>query len=290
MTTITRLAGMTDVPNPHPDPESQTQHTVTPRRSRASLPPSRRPSHRSLHSAKSRSSLGPAPTADLPPLPTNPRYSQRYADTPATTTTGTSAAWTSQVSTAPRFSHTTTTNLDSTTTGGSQGASDDEDDAADIAWGPAHPCFPHPNPHVPRDSPECETTRIVRVQRDWLVAGDAYPAFANLYPEILADWIGEAEFRVLVGGINDRLKEAFKPDGARAVVDALLGVATGFLWDDAGWSGAKRGVKELERYMEQWNEERKKEGNPVRLIPLRRTGFMNLDIQIPDPGIDIVED
>ncbi len=52
-------------------------------------------------------------------------------------------------------------------------------------WGPQHPCYPHLNPHVPVDSHEYVTTRIIRIRRDWLLEGDLAPTFSNLYPEIL---------------------------------------------------------------------------------------------------------
>ncbi|GAM90855.1 hypothetical protein ANO11243_089010 [Dothideomycetidae sp. 11243] len=244
---------MADVPDPNEDIEQQTSHSITARPSRASLPPSRRPSHRSLNSAVS--------------------------------PTGTSAAWTTQPPSLLPYSPGGT----ATATSGPSPSLPGDADEDDIEWGPSHPCFPHPNPHVALASPLYAATRVVRIQRDWLAAGDTYPALANLYPEILADWLDEAEFRTLIQALNERLKNAFRPNTTRAVVDAVLGVATGFLWDDFGATGAKGAVKGLETFMDGWNAEREKQGNPVRLIPLRRTGFMNLDIQIPDPGIDFVE-
>ncbi|GAB7357258.1 hypothetical protein MBLNU459_g8233t1 [Dothideomycetes sp. NU459] len=165
----------------------------------------------------------------------------------------------------------------------SAGGGSDEDE---LAWGPQHPCFPHPNPHVPLSSPEHAATRIIRIQRDWLVAGDVYPALQNLYPEILAEYIAEDEFRVVVETLNGMLKEAFTPWSSSSWFDAVLGVATGFLWDNTGLTASKRRVGYIEQWIDEWNREAERRGQEARLVGLRRTGFLSLDIQIPDPHID----
>lgn len=156
----------------------------------------------------------------------------------------------------------------------------------DIAWGPQHPCFPHPNPHVPLDSPEYTVTRIIRVQRDWLVAGDLYPAYQNLYPEILMGYISEDEFRSIIEMTNRLLREAFDPWAASNWVDAILGVVTGFLWDNTGLTSAKRKVGHVEEWVDRWNREAARQGKEARLVGPRQTGFLSLDVQIPDPFID----
>ena len=90
---------------------------------------------------------------------------------------------------------------------------------------------------------------------------------------------------------NARLRSAFDPFGGRALVDAVLGVLTGFVWDDVGLTGAKRAVKGLEGFIDEWNRRKKAEGKDVRLVQVRRAGFMALDCVVPDPGImDVVED
>ncbi|KXS99381.1 hypothetical protein AC578_9001 [Pseudocercospora eumusae] len=159
-----------------------------------------------------------------------------------------------------------------------------EDD--DFEWGPQHPCFPHPNPHCSRSSEEFRSTRVIRVKRDWLIAGDLYPQYANLYPEILDPFITDEEFRTLIADINAILQSSFSPFTWRAWFDSILGVLTGYIYDDLGFTGAKRGVKELEAYVEDWNGAHEVEGRAVKMIQLRRTGFMSLDFVIPDPQID----
>ncbi|KAF2254108.1 hypothetical protein BU26DRAFT_548414 [Trematosphaeria pertusa] len=160
----------------------------------------------------------------------------------------------------------------------------DGDDASEFPWGPSHPCFPHPNPHVPLHSELYDNTRIIRIKRDWMVKGDLAPTFANLYPEILDPLITEDEFRKIIQRINDTLMDAFDPFSFRAWLDSVMGVATFWLWDDAGLTKVKRKLSELERWVEDWNRHSgEKEG--VRIIPLRRTGYLTLDIQIPDPHL-----
>ncbi|OQO04751.1 hypothetical protein B0A48_09674 [Cryoendolithus antarcticus] len=157
----------------------------------------------------------------------------------------------------------------------------------DFEWGPQHPCYPHFNPHCAPDSDESRRTRVIRVKRDWLASGDLYPQYANLYPEILDPWVSDTDFRLIIVALNKRLEAVFSPFTTSAWVDAALGVVTGFLWDDAGFTGVKRGVKGIEAFVEEWNEGKRREGGDVRLVQLRKTGFVSLDFVVPDPGIDV---
>ncbi|KAK4639685.1 hypothetical protein QC761_710530 [Podospora bellae-mahoneyi] len=165
-------------------------------------------------------------------------------------------------------------------------------------WGPQHPCYPHLNPHVPIDSPEYTTTRVIRIRRDWLLEGDLAPTFSNLYPDILDPaGVSEQEFRRVIEKLNSELVPAFSAYNWRNILDGVLGLATGWLWDDFGLTGVKSRLKRLEKWIEEWNKEMEKTvradhpgdegGNviPPKIVPLRRTGYMSLDIQIPDPEI-----
>ncbi|CAN9385804.1 unnamed protein product [Alternaria sp. RS040] len=161
---------------------------------------------------------------------------------------------------------------------------DDADAASEFPWGPSHPCFPHPNPHVPLDSELYNTTRIIRIKRDWMTKGDLAPTFANLYPEILDPLVTEDDFRILIKKINDTLIDAFDPFTFRACLDTVMGIATFWLWEDAGFTGVKKQLAELERWIQDWNRDiGAKEA--VKIIPLRRTGYLTLDVQIPDPHL-----
>lgn len=157
-------------------------------------------------------------------------------------------------------------------------------------WGPQHPCFPHMNSHVPLSSPLYQTTRIIRIRRDWYIAGDLAPTFSNLYPEILDPaGVSEADFRTLVERVNNELIPAFNPWGLRNIVDGILGLLTGWVWDDLGFTGVKSRLRRVERFLEEWNaemEERSKDsGSAARIVPLRRTGYMNVRFAPPQPLI-----
>lgn len=72
-----------------------------------------------------------------------------------------------------------------------------------------------------------------------------------------------------------------------------MGLLTGWLWEDFGLSKSKSGVKEMERIIDSWNEERQRErageeGELVEAVHLRRTGFLCLDLVIPDPRVMVV--
>jgi hypothetical protein len=151
----------------------------------------------------------------------------------------------------------------------------DDDNNSEFPWGPKHPCFPHPNPHVPLNSSLYNNTRIIRISRDWMQKGDLAPTFQNLYPEVLDPLIEEDTFRTLIQHINESLIDAFNPFSFRSCLDAVMGVATFWLWDDIGLTKVKRKLAELERWIEKWNRDcGEKEG--VKIIPLRRTGYMTV--------------
>lgn len=111
-----------------------------------------------------------------------------------------------------------------------------------------------------------------------MIAGDLAPTYSNVYPEILDPWVSEQEFRALIQTVNEGLLQAFNPLGWRAWVDAVLGVATAWLWEDLGFTGAKSGVRGVEAYLERWNAEKggKDADSEVRIIPLRRTGYLSV--------------
>jgi len=129
-----------------------------------------------------------------------------------------------------------------------------------------------------------------------MVAGDLAPTFSNTFPEILEPWVSEADFRLLIKGINDSLISTFSPYGWRAWTDTVMGVATGWIWEDLGFAGVKKGVRDTESFIEEWNGQRRdtlgkeEDGELVRAIPLRRTGYLCLDIQIPDPLVAVVDE
>ena len=161
--------------------------------------------------------------------------------------------------------------------------------AEELAWGPSHPCFPHLNPHVPLDSREYTATRIIRIRRDWMVAGDLAPTFSNIYPEILDPLMQEQEFRYVIEHINQTLCVAFDPFSTWNWFDGFLGFMTGWIWEDLRPMGVKGQLKALEEWLIDWNHTvGARDG--VKIMPLRRTAYLNIDIQIPDPQVTVVGD
>ena len=158
------------------------------------------------------------------------------------------------------------------------------EESAHEGWNFEHPCWPHLNPHVPVGSPLYESTRIIRISRDATVAGDLAPTFSVLYPEILEPLLPEHRFRDLVAHINEEHLRIFDPYRGQRWLDLGLGVLTGFLWDDLRLGGIKKELAKLERWIEDWN---RTHGQPpeFRIIPLQRTAYMSIDIQVPDPQI-----
>ncbi|KAJ5775425.1 uncharacterized protein N7511_000436 [Penicillium nucicola] len=161
------------------------------------------------------------------------------------------------------------------------------DVAEELAWGVSHPCFPHFNPHVPIGSHEHAITRVIRIRRDWMIKGDLAPTFSNLYPEILDPLLSEQEFRRVIATVNDGIIKAFDPFSFRNWFDGAMGLLTGWVWDDLNAPGAKSQLQHVESWLEKWNQEvGAKDG--VYIWSLRRTAYMSLDIQIPDPKVGIV--
>lgn len=166
---------------------------------------------------------------------------------------------------------------DSSIMGDPDGQADDEE------WGPQHPCFPHLNPHVPIDSPEYTNTRIIRIKRDWLLQGDLAPTFSNMYPEILDPaGLSEVEFRRVIDKLNSELVPIFNPYSFRNILDGIMGLLTGWLWDDFGLTNSKARLARLERWIERWNKEMEKTVGgddgiiPPKIMPLRQTAYMTV--------------
>jgi hypothetical protein len=121
-----------------------------------------------------------------------------------------------------------------------------------------------------------------------MVAGDLAPAYSGLYPELLdAAGLSEAEFRRVVQELNGRLGQAFDPYKLGNVVDVVLGLVTGWVWDDLGATSTKRALRDVERWLEAENASLERQGAGARFIPLRRSGYMSVSppiLQKPRDG------
>jgi hypothetical protein len=114
-----------------------------------------------------------------------------------------------------------------------------------------------------------------------MIEGDLAPTFSNLYPEILDPaGVSEQDFRRIIEKINEELIPAFNPWGARNIFDGVMGLLTGWIWDDLGWTGVKGRLERVERWLEEWNRDMelraKEPGTAPRIVSLRRTGYMNV--------------
>lgn len=151
-------------------------------------------------------------------------------------------------------------------------------------WGPQHPCYPHLNPHVPITSPLFHSTRVIRIQRDWMLEGDLAPTFSNLYPEILDPaGVSEQEFRQLLESVNREIILAFDPLSPRNIIDGLMSLLTGWLWEDFGLAAIKKNLIRIEKLLEDWNRgmrDKMKDTGDESAIPkvvsLRRTGYLTV--------------
>ena len=48
-------------------------------------------------------------------------------------------------------------------------------------------------------------------------------------------------------------------------------------------------VREVEGWLEGWNRDARWREEGVRVVGLRRTGFLSLDFEVPDPRVGVVE-
>lgn len=165
--------------------------------------------------------------------------------------------------------------------------SDPGDARVELSWGPEHPCFPHLNPHVPASSPEFANTRVIRIRRDWLIAGDIAPTFSNVYPAILEPYLSEADFHDMINRINDALLAAFSCGESYSVTnifDNALDLLTRWLGEDVTYTRLRRRLAPLDEWLHEWNDSVGVQSG-VKTHPLKATGYMSVDIEIPNPNV-----
>lgn len=153
--------------------------------------------------------------------------------------------------------------------------------------GPGH----YLNPHAPLGSLRAQSTRIVRVPRDYLLYGDLAPAFSVAYPSLLHPYLPCASFHALVEEINRLLWEAYNPRNAWNLFDTVLALLTFWLSEHlyvphhTKVSPSRvtaclisQTLYSIEQLLERKNEEWKVAGNPLQVVSLRRTAFLNVSI------------
>lgn len=156
----------------------------------------------------------------------------------------------------------------------------------EISWGPEHPCFPHLNPHVPVSSPEYANTRVIRIRREWLIAGDIAPTFSNVYPEILEPYLSEEAFHDIIGRINGELLAAFSSESysVATVIDSAIDLLTRWLGEDVTHTRLRRRLAPLDDWLQEWNASIGARRG-VKTHSLKSTGYMSVDIEIPNPNL-----
>lgn len=143
-------------------------------------------------------------------------------------------------------------------------------------WNSTHPCFPHRNPYVPIGSSLYESTRVIRIARDFMVYGDLAPAYSNVFPDILEPHVTEDQFRVVIARVNEQLQIAFDPWNMWNWIDAIVGLLTLWLVEELVSTHCKRVLRRVEVYLEERNRELEESGQKAVFVPLRRTGYMNV--------------
>ena len=86
---------------------------------------------------------------------------------------------------------------------------------------------------------------------------------------------------MLVEKVNEGLIKAMNPWGPRNWLDALLGIVTGWLWEDFGLTSARKRVRQVEQVLGDWNSQRRKAGTDgedemVRVVELQKTAYMTV--------------
>ncbi|KAJ8103849.1 Golgin subfamily A member 7/ERF4 family-domain-containing protein [Lipomyces tetrasporus] len=142
------------------------------------------------------------------------------------------------------------------------------------------------NSHVPPGSPDAESTRIVRIHRDYVCARESNtPAFTPQFPGYpLSVFMTEIEFLDLIHEVNDQLDQAFYPLSPGNVIDGCIGVLTCSLCEFMYTSHHKRKVSELESFVERLNKEVYKVRG-IKVISPMQTAYLSLDIQVPYPFV-----
>ncbi|OLL27002.1 Ras modification protein ERF4 [Neolecta irregularis DAH-3] len=138
----------------------------------------------------------------------------------------------------------------------------------------------HPNPHVAPGA--ARSTKVVRIERVYTLHGDICPHFSTTFPNYLAHYITEEQFLHLVETINRILQEAHNPFSPWNIAENIAAILTIFTSEWFWPSRLRSKLKALEGFIQTQNKE---VFNPkgLRIISLRRTAYLTVDIEIPAP-------
>ncbi len=174
------------------------------------------------------------------------------------------------------------------------------------------------NCYVIKDSIEYNTTRIVRVPRDYSSKGDLCPIFSTYLPgtepgaineyygDLLVDefiprgvnhlknkfgyssisplnlYLSKDEFQEIIFQINNYCNLIFNPFQFKNLLFNSIAFLTLWIGENLFTDPSKKALKDLDLFIDKINEEKLKL-KQIKLISPRRSGFLSLDFQIPRP-------
>ena len=112
-----------------------------------------------------------------------------------------------------------------------------------------------------------------------MINGDNTPAFSIVYPVILEPYVSEDQFRKIIDGVNENLRLAFDPWNKWNWIDVIMGLVTFWIWEEFWPTYVKRGLREVEKVLEVWNETLGKQG--AKVVGLRRSAYITVCLSLP---------
>ncbi|ODQ63524.1 hypothetical protein NADFUDRAFT_53191 [Nadsonia fulvescens var. elongata DSM 6958] len=137
---------------------------------------------------------------------------------------------------------------------------------------------------------------IIRIPRDYAHYGDAFPQFitdftGNNFPNELRSLFSNPQDMIdLITHINQELQESLSASNPVIIIQALMGLLTCWISDtilaSTGWEWSKWKLKRLDKWIEGVNERMVCEGICGRIIPLRWSGYLSLDVEVTRIKVD----
>ncbi|ANB11856.1 Shr5p [Sugiyamaella lignohabitans] len=167
-----------------------------------------------------------------------------------------------------------------------------------------------PNPYVPHNSTAFKQTRIVRIPRIFDTQSyddqNSCPQFSEYFPGTepgaltptfdengvshglsskspLESYLTHQEFQTIIKGINERLLRAYYPWTWRNVIGNILSFFTLYMSDYFIKPQIDIDLAGIELFIKTTNESL----NDIKIMSLKRSGYLSLDFQIPSQGTSL---
>ncbi|AMD20327.1 HDL417Wp [Eremothecium sinecaudum] len=102
----------------------------------------------------------------------------------------------------------------------------------------------------------------------------------------LSNYLTAEQFREIVSEINEYLREGYQVHPYISILHNVADALTFNIWSRLfGLFSSESPLQRLEEYIEQVNERSLFKDNGLRMISLRRSGYLSLDIEIPKPEL-----